>query len=70
MAGSDPVAEGSWAGPGPGAETAGEPGAAAAWNDNQTLLRHSRIEWTHKSQKEIKKSNAQSYYTPQIMFNI
>lgn len=39
MAGSGPAAEESWVEPGPGAETAGEPGAAAAQDDNQTPLR-------------------------------
>lgn len=61
MAGSGPAAEGSWAGPGPGAETAGEPGAAAAQNDNQERLRHSRRDGTHK----IIMFHAQTYYTLQ-----
>lgn len=49
LAGSGPAAEGSWAEPGPGAETAGEPGAAAVQNDNQTQLRHSIRDGAHKS---------------------
>lgn len=73
MAGSGPTAEGSWAGPGPGAETAGEPGAAAAWK----TTRPSKTQWdrpstqiTAKHREKCKICNAQTYYTSQIMFNI
>lgn len=55
MAGSGPVAEGSWVEPGPGAETAGEPEAAAAQNTNQTQFR--KVNAAYKSQQNQVKLN-------------
>lgn len=75
LAGSGPVAEGSWVEPGPGAETAGEPEAAAAQNTNQTQFRNLKVNAAYKSQQNQVKLNSKKFAihrkkTPQIMFNI
>lgn len=52
MAGSGPEAGGSWAGPGPEAGTAGEPGAAAAKKTSR------RVREEQKHTGYLKKTNA------------
>lgn len=60
LAGSGPEAGGSWAGPGPEAGTAGEPGAAAARNTSR-LVRANTEQQEH--------AGYQKHFTLKLMEN-